>query len=587
MRSPTVHLFCGLLICSTLPGMAQAPSHSTPAKRDEAQPLPTFHAYSRVVVLDAEVTDAQGKHVTGLKPEDFQLFEQYPSQGNKKSEQKIAAFREVRVSDLPQNPEVSIPAGVFTNLITLQKNPVPPTILLVDGLNTPLQYQAQVHLQMMQMLSKLPNNLPIAVFLLGNRLQMVQDFTTDPRMLQSALNSSMSTAGEGMAKVDPRDDSTTLSARQENSGIPFSPELIEAAKEFEQKGYAQTMDERVRRTIETLTSLAHHVSGYPGRKNLLWFSSAFPIALSPVEGMGALADSFAGMRDYGAQLKKLDAALNTARLAVYPIDPAGVQGAGVYQAGTIPRDPKGPDGKTIGRDVAMQFNERSTMNEVAESTGGKVCTENDLGECVRKAIDDSSDYYEIAWYPDSKKWNGEYRKIILQTRKKGLQLAYRQGYYATTEGGGKPNRDQADLQAACRDPLNATGVFFAVRSLPSKSADRLNFGLTINVSALTFVPMTDGGQEMNVDVAICNYDKKDSPLQLLRYPDDRKLTLSQYDALISLGGLRETIFVPGKRPAAVRFVVEDIASGRIGSVYMNIGDPNAAAPAIQSGTGSR
>ena len=27
-----------------------------------------------------------------------------------------------------------------------------------------------------------------------------------------------------------------------------------------------------------------------------------------------------------------------------------------------------------------------------------------------------------------------------------MQLAYRQGYYATFEGGGKPNRDQADLQ---------------------------------------------------------------------------------------------------------------------------------------------
>lgn len=184
LRSPTLLLLYGLLFCSTLPGIAQVPSQSSPAKTNEAQPLPTFRAYSRVVVLDAVVTDAQGKHVTGLRPEDFQLFEQYPSQGNKKSEQKIAAFREVRVSDLPQNPDVSVPASVFTNLVTLQKNPVPPTILLVDGLNTPLQYQAQVHLQMMQMLRKLPSNLPIAVFLLGNRLRMVQDFTTDPRMLQ-------------------------------------------------------------------------------------------------------------------------------------------------------------------------------------------------------------------------------------------------------------------------------------------------------------------------------------------------------------------------------------------------------------------
>jgi dTDP-glucose 4,6-dehydratase len=60
----------------------------------------------------------------------------------------------------------------------------------------------------------------------------------------------------------------------------------------------------------------------------------------------------------------------------------------------------------------MQSSEQDTSQELAEGTGGQVCTgDNDLGDCIRKAVNDSSDYYEIAYYPDSPDWNGEYRKV--------------------------------------------------------------------------------------------------------------------------------------------------------------------------------
>ncbi len=94
----------------------------------------------------------------------------------------------------------------------VQSDPVPPTILLVDGLNTDVQYQAQVHVQMIRMLRQLPSNLPVAVCLLGDRLTMLQSFTTDPRLLQAALRKATSTAGVGLATLDSRDDPDSVSS---------------------------------------------------------------------------------------------------------------------------------------------------------------------------------------------------------------------------------------------------------------------------------------------------------------------------------------------------------------------------------------
>ena len=249
-------VFCASLAMSLKSGQLRA--------AQESKQVPPIQVSTHMVTLEVVAKDRQGHHATGLTPADFQVFEQTPSRGKEKLEQKIAAFREVRMADLvaQANAETQVPAGVYTNLITLQKEPVPPTILLVDGLNTEVKFQLQVHLQMLKMLRSLPTNVPIAVFLFGHRLQMLQDFTTDPSLLQAALGKAITTAGQGLASVHPADDPDTLSAQL--AKMPHaSPLLVEAATKFEEETYRSTMDMRVRETIEALISLGRHVSGFP------------------------------------------------------------------------------------------------------------------------------------------------------------------------------------------------------------------------------------------------------------------------------------------------------------------------------------
>jgi len=198
-------------LCLGLPAMAQSsspqPQSAQPAT-DSNGPAATFRVNSRMVTVELVARDSKGNHITGLKPEDLRLFEQIPSKNKEKHEQKIASLREVHMADLVSEapPEVQAHPGIYTNGVKRPKEPVPPTILLVDGLNTAAEHQAQVHVQMLKMLRQLPPNVPVAVFLLGGRLTMLQSFTSDPRLLQIALGKAISTAGKGVADIDPADD---------------------------------------------------------------------------------------------------------------------------------------------------------------------------------------------------------------------------------------------------------------------------------------------------------------------------------------------------------------------------------------------
>jgi len=603
---PALAIAAGL----TVPSIAQNSASQSPAQPEQtqsatsqgsqseaAQPSFTLRTYSRMVNLELVVKDAKGNHIQGLKAENFQVFEQTPARSKDKREQKIAGFREVHMADMaaPASVEVQTPPGVYTNALALQKDPVPPTVILVDGLNTDVQNQAQVHIQMMRMLRQLPTNVPVAVFLLGDRLKLLQSFTSDPKLLQLALDKAYSAAGVGLATMDPRDDpnsATSAATMASVAGDSVGPAnnaagstagedagpgpaadfaaLVGNIAAFDTKIFSATMDERVFRTINALTSLGHNVAGYPGRKNLLWLSTSFPINLYGVMAAGAGDDSFAEFSNYRGPLQQLSQSLNDAKVAVYPVNLAGVQTLQAYQAGARPPDvtPGGMAANTT-RDIIYQNASVDTMHDVADGTGGIVCTgDNDLGDCVRKAVDDSSDFYEISYYPDSGDWNGDFRKISVKSGLKEVHLSYRQGYYAFPEGSTDPKVQETELQSECDDYLDATSVSIEAKNLPPDAQGQLRFTLEVNPAPLTFSPTADGGQQLHLDVAVCTYNAKDWPLNLMNYPVNKKLTAHQFSGLMATGKLTDTIMVPGPKPAAIRLLVKDVATGKLGSVYI-------------------
>lgn len=595
-------LFIGILL--TLSLAAQTPPQSPQAEGNSSDATPTFRSYTRLVTIEVVAKDRHGHHVTGLKPDDFQVFEESAT-GKERRPQKIASLQEINFAELAKQspPPMKVPAGVYTNAVTLQKNPAPPTIIMVDGLNTDIKDQAQIQVQLERIIKAIPNNTPVAIFLLGWRLRILQDFSTDPELLKTALKQASSSVSAGVAMGDPLDNPNQASAQLENlrgheqditADVPStSPEpntgssaasqatagqsainaqiqaLAMAAQNFELVEYQSVMDRRVFQTLEALIAIGHYVAGYPGRKNLLWISSSFPIKLDGSLLQTDRPQDDKGYASYGAQIRRAAGILSDAKIAVYPVNPAGVQPHAIYGADARPRNYSGRGmSDTMTREITMLGAEDLTMRTVAEDTGGAVCNfTNDLSECLTRAFDDSSSFYEIAYYPDSQDWNGAYRKIVLQSKRSGVQLEYRHGYFA-----GQPayENKKAELQqAACEGYLGSTSIVFAATKIPPESPGQLRFYLDIEPSLLTLTPTSDGGREVNIQVAACTFDRKGKPLELMSQPIHQKLTAKEYES-ISKNGLPHVVEIPPPAPAAVRLVVKDVPSSRIGSVHINL-----------------
>ena len=545
-------------------GRNEAPQTSSPAA--------TLRTYTRMVNLEVVAKDAKGNHIQGLKAEDFQIEEQTPDKGRKQSRQTIAGFREMHMASMaaPAPAQAKMPPGEFTNAVAVSKDPAPPTILLVDGLNTPVEQQAQVHVQMLKMLRQLPANVPVAVFLLGGKLTLLQGFTSDPKFLQAALSNVTSAAGAGIATVQPQDDPGAPGNSMSGIGSsdPDLNDLIAAAQNFDKAVYAAQMDERVNRTANALESIARSAAGYPGRKNLLWLSTAFPIAVEPV----AQALGPDNQRLYFAHLQRVNEALSDAKVSVYPVNVAGVTNLAAYQAGTRP--PEGSSGGdvrgSVHRQELLEQRQDDTMQVIAEGTGGKVCTgDNDLGDCVRKAVDDSSDFYEISYYSNSTDWNGEFRRISVKTGAKGAHLSYRQGYFATPEGGSGPKGQSQQLQSDCENYLDATAIPFTAATLPADAPGQMKFSLLVDAAALTLRPNADGKVPLDLAIGVCTYNEKGWPLKLMNYPVSLLLDAGRYQTLLATGKLADTIRIPAPQPAAIRLLVKDVPTGRLGSIYIS------------------
>jgi VWFA-related protein len=574
--------------CLTLPCAAQSPALKPVSQQAPARPpVPslTLRTYSRMVTLEVVVKDAKGNHVTGLKPEDFQLFEQTQSKGKAKREQKIATFREVSMADMTVHNSglaAQIPAGVYTNVVSSLRDPVPSTVILVDGLNTDVEYQGRVHAAMLKMLQQLPPDVPVAVFLLGRRLVMLQDFTSDPKLLQAALGKAITADGRYMAPLDPRDDPESIFSELSSLSAPIPGEMLDAAQNGDARVYGQNMDVRASRTEDALISIARHMSGYPGRKNLLWMSTAFPISIDP------LLDQSRD-HDYKAGVQQVASALSDSRIAVYPVNVAGGRTLNLFEAEIVP-SPETFYGQLmkeeIRREEQLRFNEQETMHAVADGTGGAICVgDNDLADCVHRAVDDSSEFYEIAYYPDSKDWNGEYRRIVLDTKVKGLHLEYRQGYFATLEGSNETAAKDELQKVACGSALDATAIFLAARNLPPNPKQTMKFYLMINPAALTFAAAGRGSREVSLRVGVCTFDETGKPLHYMSEGVDQKLTAKEF-AELAKGGLPHLVAMAGPKPAAVRLAVMDEPSGKVGSVFVKTGGPVIAATAGSRGTDS-
>ena len=418
---------------------AQAPSQGT-----------TFRADTRLVEVNALVLDKDGRPIEGLTRDDFTVFEDGKPQAIELfavDGGPAAARSSLAGAALPPSDAGVPPAsGEYSNRAVARAGGV--TVIVLDRLNTSFEDQKLARDQIIEFLKDIRREDRIALYVLqSGSVEILHDFTRDNASLIAALARYQARTSRSKQASDARpiDLAKTGNAAED---AEFERWLGDKAQQVA----AFFINDRVNVTVAAFETIARHLAGVRGRKNLVWVSSAFPIR----------TDEPHSVRTFTSKLDEAAKAINGANIAVYAVDarqltPAfaraaleptkEVSGARPYNADFPP--------STFESDMRHV----DTLQSIADATGGRAFSVlGNIGKGMRQAVEDSRLTYVLGYYPAHATWDGAYHAIRVTVNRAGASVRSRKGYYATRLETPDPATSQEALLEAMRSPLEATGL---------------------------------------------------------------------------------------------------------------------------------
>jgi VWFA-related protein len=400
------------------PGPAPQASPSIAAPPPGA---PTLKVTTREVLLDVLATDKTGRPVAGLKAANFSLSEE----GEPQVIRRVDEHHALSASDLDKLAATpALPPNTFTNY-TPVRNTNASIVLLLDSMDSPPSAQMEMRAQLINYLKHMQPGPPVAIFQLDTEMRLIQGFTSDPKVLLAAAESKRDSVSMTQPTAAPRSYGGDSQ-------------------------YRRALMENLRAGMRMLGS---YLSGFPGRKNLIWFTGQVPMTVMGM-GFGNPFRDGLTVRSTGDDLTDLTDVLTVSRIAVYPVDTRGLGLA-----------PEIMGGRRGGINPGSPFVSHENMDRVAAQTGGKAYYDtNDFTRVITDVVNSTSTYYTIAYSTTNTKWNGELRHVKVTVDQPEVQLQHKQGYFAYSldkreergiENLEKRRAEQAAQQQSASQPQNA------------------------------------------------------------------------------------------------------------------------------------
>jgi VWFA-related protein len=569
-------VLCALLV--SVP--STAPIEGAQAQKKGQQDI-TLRVTTRLVEVSVIVQDSKGQPVEGLKAEDFAL-------SDNNLPQQISEFS-VQSTSVVSTTNVALPEHVFSNR-TENKPGVPTsaTVILMDSLNTKLSDQSYARDQVMKVISTLKPQDRIAIYALTTKLDVLQDFTSDPAILRAAA-----------MRYHPRysfHEGATEYQIEQTTDAPADAFV----NRFNQMMSDWFNESRAMTTADAFQAIANHLARVPGRKSIVWVTGGFPFDLqnnlkvntsAAIERLGTntrnvspgITDSFVDLygtelsspgslrdpRTFDPEIRRAVRALNDANIAVYPIDARGLIGAtldpefnspGRFQRLRMGQSPS----VTLGELGAVQ----DTMVAMAERTGGHAYyNTNDIANSVRQSLDDSRVTYLLGYYPSHGTWDGKWRDIKVVLKHPGYKLRYRKGYFANTDQAADPMLRASMLRQALSGTLDFTRVGLTVHVAPATLPGGRGMQAELIVASNDLTLQSDRDHWLgSIDCYYVQLGADEKEVDRASRRVNMDLTEKTYKALRENGLTlnHSLVYAPGA--TQVRIVVQDVNSGSVGSV---------------------
>ena len=548
-------------------------------------PAPTIRVTTHMVLIDAVVTDKQGKAITGLRPEDFVVEE------NGKV-QKIASL--TTPADNTPAAAPALPPGIYSNEAQFRSPGRPITVMLLDALNTPFTDQAYARTQMLAFVKEQfkPGD-RMGVFALTGSLNLLQDFTSDPQVLYTALqrfkpltqtfpngappvtssDGGPATAASTVASLDastppPSDSGANAGGGLRGGSDALISSAMAALQGFEGAQVAYAKDERAVMTLNALASIARILGGLPGRKSLIWVTGDISdlsfIPEDRVMSNAELAEDLPSMdtrrveehasgnyaatfrASHAEEIRETASRLASAQVAVYPVDARGLS-------------------------ISTSIDSQETMREMARETGGRAyVNQNEIKVGVERAFADEAAAYTIGYYPENKKYDNKYRSVKVKVKRDGVEVQSRRGYYAIDPTQIKGYNAQQQVTSALGDIVPSTLVSFKAQVKPaSANSAPGKTGVTFLVDASTLsAEDAPGGKRLNVDF-YANIYSGGKIVATGGKKIDQVFDANTYQQIVQHGLATHLDLDP--KPGQLRLAVQDARTGMVGTI-------NAIAP---------
>jgi VWFA-related protein len=542
-------------------------------------PVPTIRASTHLVLVDVVVTDKQGKHIDGLRAEDFVVQE-------KGKNQKIAFFTPPGEA---QKRAPELPPGIYSNKPEYRSPGGPLVILLLDAANTPFKDQAYAREQMLKFVKdEYRPGQRTAIFTLTNSLGVLQDFTSDPEVLLKAFQRYQPLAQEMANAAGPRVPNTSSEGGLGSQAL--SEGMVERMRDFQNIQLAYVLDRRVATTLAAMRSLARILGGIPGRKSVIWVTASFPYSLIPEDrsvSEAEMAESLPSQRQLGLdtraggaiagvereshaeEIREASAQLASAQVAIYPVDARGLMSGMEATIDDTPSrqftDINGAASVRMSDVTATQ----ETMRDIARETGGVAyINQNEIKQGVAIAMGDSGASYTLGYYPEDKKWDGKYRSIKVKLNRDG-EARYRRGYFAIDPATLKDRNAEQGASDALQDSVPDTLVTFSAQVKPT-GAGKLGVDFLVDARTLSTEDVSGGNKKFNVVLytAIFSLDGKMLGSQSLKV--DQAFDSATYQQIVSKGMLLHMDLNQPTGKNQLRMVVRDNRTGHTGSLSASL-----------------
>jgi VWFA-related protein len=369
---------------------------------------------TKLVVVNVEVRDKNGRPIEGLKPQDFTITED-----EKPQKLSVFEFQRLETQALPPEPATTGPTEVRIARVEPKRNITPSNpgqvrfkdrrllVLFFDLSSMPPEDQIRAQKAAMKFLDTqiTPADM-VAVMTFSTRLNVVEDFTSDRDKLRADIKAlHIGEASELADLAATGEDSTT------DNGSAFTADDTE---------FNVFNTDRKLSALEDATRM---LASLPEKKAVVYFSSG--VSKTGTENQ--------------SQIRSTTNAAVKANVSFYPIDARGLvasapggdarsgsaRGSGMYSGSA----------QTSARQSMNDSQE--TLTTLAADTGGKALLDNnDLSMGIQQAQKDVASYYILGYYTSNPATDGKFRKIrvkLNQAQHQQAKLNYRTGYFADKE----------------------------------------------------------------------------------------------------------------------------------------------------------